>query len=286
VLQNYLIAEGHNGATARGDHVTFESKYYFSQDGTRSGTCELHSMSTSKAMALSQVCLLLAAAATGAGSHTCQQLQLHVLPAWHALYLAACCATVRHKRTTCPAAAQRWCWYGAPRAWGSMCWTNGLSKLSLIAYLHCRWADLPALDTDTTALAAKLRTQLTGDSAHQYSADDPSGQQQAADDEASEGSKNVVTEVQRLRCMIDSINKSTAVLPKVRRLLVCRGQLCTLCSCRPSICPQAVALPLHIANHSSQVTFCMCCLSASRTETCPASSSRLTQQQGACSNLT
>lgn len=35
LLQDYLIAEGYNGATARGDVVTFESKYYCSQDGTR-----------------------------------------------------------------------------------------------------------------------------------------------------------------------------------------------------------------------------------------------------------
>lgn len=35
-LQDYLIAEGYNGATTRGNHVTFESKYYFSQDGSRS----------------------------------------------------------------------------------------------------------------------------------------------------------------------------------------------------------------------------------------------------------
>jgi hypothetical protein len=107
-----------------------------------------------------------------------------------------------------------------------MCWANGLTQLSLLAYLHCRWADLPALDADTTAVAAKQRTQLTGDSAHQYSVEDPSGQQQAADHEAGEGSKNVVTEVQRLRFIIDNINKSTAVLPKVCIRLVCRGQLC------------------------------------------------------------
>jgi hypothetical protein len=36
LLQDYLIAEGYNGATTRGSHVTFESKYYFSQDGSRS----------------------------------------------------------------------------------------------------------------------------------------------------------------------------------------------------------------------------------------------------------
>lgn len=86
----------------------------------------------------------------------------------------------------------------------------------------CRWADLPALDADTTARAAKLRTQLTGDSAHQYSAEDPSGQQQA-EDESGEGSKNAVTEVQRLRYMIDSINAATAVLPKVRTIVVKAG---------------------------------------------------------------
>lgn len=74
---------------------------------------------------------------------------------------------------------------------------------------------MPALDADTAARAGKLRSQLTGDSAHQYSTEDASAQQ-ASEDEAADGSKNVVTEVQRLRFMIDSINAATAVLPKVR----------------------------------------------------------------------
>lgn len=93
--------------------------------------------------------------------------------------------------------------------------------------MHCRWADLPKVDADTAARAAKLRTQLTGDAAHQYSVEDPSGQQQAAEDDAAEGSKNMVTEVQRLRCMIDSINAATAVLPKVRK----RGAGCEIRGC-------------------------------------------------------
>lgn len=50
-----------------------------------------------------------------------------------------------------------------------------------------------------------------GDSAHQHSTDGAS----AAEDESSEGSKTAVSEVQRLRFMIDSINVATAVLPKV-----------------------------------------------------------------------
>lgn len=83
--------------------------------------------------------------------------------------------------------------------------------------LPCRWADLPKIGADTAARAAKLRTPLTGDAAHQYSVEDPSGQQQPADDDAAEASKNMVTEVQRLRYMIDSINAATAVLPKVSR---------------------------------------------------------------------
>lgn len=144
-----------------------------------------------------------------------------------------------------------------------MCWANGLTRLSLNIFLHCRWADLPALDADTSALAAKLRTQLTGDSAHQYSADDPSEQQQATDDEAGEGGKNVVTEVQRLRFMIDSINKSTAVLPKVRMLVVCHFE-------RPAesapCAAQAICLA-HWLKHrhhafsekSSKVSPSMCC---------------------------
>jgi hypothetical protein len=56
--------------------------------------------------------------------------------------------------------------------------------------------------------------QLTGDSAHQYSVDDPSAQQ-PAETEGAESSKTAVTEVQRLRYMIDSINAAAAVLPKV-----------------------------------------------------------------------
>lgn len=35
LVQDYLIAEGHNQATARGQVASFESKYYFSQDGIR-----------------------------------------------------------------------------------------------------------------------------------------------------------------------------------------------------------------------------------------------------------
>jgi hypothetical protein len=84
-----------------------------------------------------------------------------------------------------------------------------LAEVSLAC--TCRWGDLPALDADTAAHAAKLRTQLTGDSAHQHSTEGAS----AAEDESGEGSKTAVREVQRLRFMIDSINAATAVLPKV-----------------------------------------------------------------------
>lgn len=35
LLQDYLIAEGYNNATATGKAVHFEAKYYFSQDGAR-----------------------------------------------------------------------------------------------------------------------------------------------------------------------------------------------------------------------------------------------------------
>lgn len=82
----------------------------------------------------------------------------------------------------------------------------------------CRWADLPAVDADTAARAAKLRMQLTGDSAHQYTpGEEPSAQQPAEDDLGDANSRNAVSEVQRLRYMIDSINAATAVLPKVRQ---------------------------------------------------------------------
>ena len=87
-----------------------------------------------------------------------------------------------------------------------------------LAVVECRWADLPTVDADTSAHAAKLHMQLTGDSAHQYSVDEGAeAQQQAQDDAGDSSSKVVVTEVQRLRYMIDSINAATAVLPKVWR---------------------------------------------------------------------
>jgi hypothetical protein len=35
LLQDYLIAEGYNNATAKGQAVSFEAKYYFSQDGAK-----------------------------------------------------------------------------------------------------------------------------------------------------------------------------------------------------------------------------------------------------------
>lgn len=108
--KDYLIAEGHNQATARGQVASFESKYYFSQDGIR-------------------------------------------------------------------------------------------------------WADLPALSADTTSRAAKLRTLLTGDSAHQYNVEG-STEHQPAEEEPADASNETVSEVQRLRYMIDSINASAAVLPK------------------------------------------------------------------------
>ncbi|GBF99479.1 radial spoke [Raphidocelis subcapitata] len=78
------------------------------------------------------------------------------------------------------------------------------------------WADLPAVDADTAARAARLRTMLTGDPAHQY---DPSESDPAADaaagDAAAEGAKaGAVTEAQRLRAMVDGINALAAVQPK------------------------------------------------------------------------
>ena len=89
------------------------------------------------------------------------------------------------------------------------------SSLMCCAMVAFRWADLPSVDQDTASRAAKLRTQLSGDPAFQYTLDDPAGQ--AAADADSEGSKLTMSEVQRLRCMIDSVNQSTAVQPKVWR---------------------------------------------------------------------
>jgi len=73
---------------------------------------------------------------------------------------------------------------------------------------------LPALSADTTSRAAKLRTLLTGDSAHQYNVEG-STEHQPAEEEPADASNETVSEVQRLRYMIDSINASAAVLPKV-----------------------------------------------------------------------
>jgi hypothetical protein len=34
-VQDYLVVEGYNAATAKGKVVSFEAKYYFSQDGAK-----------------------------------------------------------------------------------------------------------------------------------------------------------------------------------------------------------------------------------------------------------
>jgi hypothetical protein len=123
---------------------------------------------------------------------------------WQLLYYAAC----YHGHAV--VAPTTWC--RAPLPHTSLC--------------NCRWADLPTVDADTAAKAAQLRTQLTGDSAHQYSTEEATGQQ-AAEEDAGDGSKAVVTEVQRLRCMIDNINAATAVLPKVCAAAGCVSVACS-----------------------------------------------------------
>lgn len=89
---------------------------------------------------------------------------------------------------------------------------------AVLLYVPYRWADLPTVDADTAARAVKLRLQLSGDPACQYTVDDAAAgtaaPEPAADSEDS--GKYVVTEVQRLRCIIDSVNNATAVQPKVR----------------------------------------------------------------------
>jgi hypothetical protein len=92
------------------------------------------------------------------------------------------------------------------------------------------------VDSQVATLAEQLRTQLTGDPAHQFSVQDAAaGAQGAAADDGS--GAGVVTEVQRLRCMIDAINAATAVHPKVRRVVVvlgCCGSGIVLSMCVPA----------------------------------------------------
>lgn len=83
--------------------------------------------------------------------------------------------------------------------------------------MYGRWSDLPSVDQDTASRCARLRTQLTGDPAYQYAVEDSATQ--AAADPDSDGTKPTVSEVQRLRCMIDSVNGATAVQPKVSNCL-------------------------------------------------------------------
>lgn len=85
--------------------------------------------------------------------------------------------------------------------------------------MSCRWADLPCVDQETAVRAGKLRVQLSGDPAFQYTVEDPAAVGQAAPDgsEDQEGAKSIVTEVQRLRCIIDGVNREAAVVPKVSR---------------------------------------------------------------------
>lgn len=86
-----------------------------------------------------------------------------------------------------------------------------------------RWADLPTVDAETAARATKLRTQLVGDPAFQYTIEeaDPaaagkgSDAAAAGDEDAPAGLNFVVTELQRLRSVIDNVNTLTAVQPKV-----------------------------------------------------------------------
>jgi hypothetical protein len=61
--------------------------------------------------------------------------------------------------------------------------------------------------------------QLSGDPAFQYTVDDAAAGLTAAAEPAADSEdsgKYVVTEVQRLRCIIQSVNGATAVQPKVR----------------------------------------------------------------------
>lgn len=84
-----------------------------------------------------------------------------------------------------------------------------------------KWVDLPKIDDETRNKAGKIRTMLTGDPSHQYPVKDSTmpqpvkadGQDPEGDQELEDQTTAKVSELQRLRYMIEVINLGTAVMP-------------------------------------------------------------------------
>lgn len=95
-----------------------------------------------------------------------------------------------------------------------------------------KWVDLPPVDGPTTERAKKIRTLLTGDTANQTTIEeaDPNAADLPPAAEGEEGAGKltfVITELQRLRVMVNSIAKATSVLPKGCKVLDAQNRLVT-----------------------------------------------------------
>jgi hypothetical protein len=84
-----------------------------------------------------------------------------------------------------------------------------------------KWVDLPAVDNDVIKFAATCKSQLSGDPSKIYP--ESSGEEEA--DDASKQSAVVITELQRLRAMINAINADTGVVPVVGLSIELHGTL-------------------------------------------------------------
>jgi hypothetical protein len=76
-----------------------------------------------------------------------------------------------------------------------------------------KWIDLPAVDAGVVKFAASLRSQLSGDPSKVYP--ESTGEEEQQQEDAQQQGSMVITELQRLRAMIDSINGDTGILPVV-----------------------------------------------------------------------
>lgn len=82
-----------------------------------------------------------------------------------------------------------------------------------------KWVDLPAVDAPTAERAIKLRTLLTGDSANETTIEeaDPAAADLPPPAEGEEGPPKltfIITELQRLRVLVDAIAGATSIMPK------------------------------------------------------------------------